>query len=189
MKKSYINIKNKKSDLFNNEKNKKVLLVDINDNSIKKMSKLTAHITPNLHRAFSVFIFNKNKMLIQQRASSKYHSPLLWANACCSHPLTDNIVNEANIRLKEELGINKKIILKELFSFIYYANLGNIYEYELDHVLVGEYSESINYNIDEVKNYEWINIDELKKQLVNNPTKFAPWFLISAPFVLKLLNK
>ena len=50
------------------------------------MSKMEAHEKAVLHRAFSVFIFNsKNELMLQQRASHKYHSPDLWTNTCCSH--------------------------------------------------------------------------------------------------------
>ena len=41
-----------------------------------------------LHRAFSVFLFNsQNKLLLQQRAASKITFPKVWTNTCCSHPL------------------------------------------------------------------------------------------------------
>ena len=62
-----------------------VILVNEEDMPIGTMEKMAAHEHALLHRAFSVFIFNKNgKMLLQQRAMSKYHSPGLWTNACCS---------------------------------------------------------------------------------------------------------
>ena len=64
-----------------------VILVNEHDEPIGVMEKLEAHQQPILHRAFSVFIFNnKNEMLLQKRASTKYHSANLWTNACCSHP-------------------------------------------------------------------------------------------------------
>jgi len=63
-----------------------VILVDEQDNQIGLMPKMEAHEKAQLHRAFSVFIFNeKNELMLQQRAASKYHSPLLWTNTCCSH--------------------------------------------------------------------------------------------------------
>ena len=64
-----------------------VVLVDENDNAIAEMEKLMAHEQGRLHRAFSVFIFNdKGELLLQQRASHKYHGAGLWTNTCCSHP-------------------------------------------------------------------------------------------------------
>ena len=81
-----------------------VILVDHNDFPIGKMEKMEAHEKGLLHRAFSVFIYNKKgEMLLQQRASNKYHSPNLWSNACCSHPTPgEDTIDAAHRRLKEE---------------------------------------------------------------------------------------
>ena len=63
-----------------------LILVDKNDNQIGTMLKMEAHEKGVLHRAFSVFIFNKKgELMLQQRAAHKYHSPMLWTNTCCSH--------------------------------------------------------------------------------------------------------
>lgn len=166
------------------EGKKTVLSVNIYDEPIKEVDKILAHEKAILHRAFSVFLFNENKMLIQKRAKTKYHSPLLWANACCSHPLDNNILKQANARLKEELGIVKEINLTELYSFIYFAKVENLFEYELDHVLIGNYNGKIKINKNEAEKILWIDIKKLEKQLIKNPQKFAPWFLICTPKVL-----
>ena len=64
-----------------------VILVDEFDNSIGTMEKLEAHQKGVLHRAFSIFLFNKQgELLIQRRSLIKYHSAGLWTNTCCSHP-------------------------------------------------------------------------------------------------------
>ncbi|MFM7430661.1 MAG: isopentenyl-diphosphate delta-isomerase, partial [Flammeovirgaceae bacterium] len=84
-----------------------VILVDANDNAIGTMEKMEAHEKGLLHRAFSVLIFNsKGELLIQKRASTKYHSGGLWTNTCCSHPTPqESIEQAAKRRLKEEMGI------------------------------------------------------------------------------------
>ena len=84
-----------------------VILVNENDVPIGVMEKMEAHRQAKLHRAFSVFLFNsKGEMLLQQRAFSKYHSPGLWSNACCSHPQPGEETHAAaERRLVEELGI------------------------------------------------------------------------------------
>ena len=67
-----------------------VILVNEHDEELGFMEKMEAHQKGMLHRAFSVFIYNKRgEMLLQQRASGKYHSPDLWTNACCSHPMPE----------------------------------------------------------------------------------------------------
>ena len=164
-----------------------VLSVDLNDVPIKKIEKLSAHEKPTLHRAFSVFLLSGNKILIQRRAKTKYHSPSLWANACCSHPLSENIISEAKTRLSQELGIEEEVNLKEAFSFIYFFILKNLFEYEFDHVLVGNYSGEIKLNPNEADKFRWVEIEKLKRELVKNPKKFAPWFLICAPMLIKKL--
>ena len=57
---------------------KYVLEVDLFDNPIGKVEKQAAHTSPVLHRAFSVFLYHDNKLLIQKRAKHKYHSGGLW---------------------------------------------------------------------------------------------------------------
>src|SRR5215218_10238968 len=96
-----------------------VVLVNIHDEPTGTMEKMAAHLTPNLHRAFSVFLFNsEHKMLLQQRAFSKYHSAGLWTNSCCSHPRpNEETVVAAKRRLSEELGLQADI--KPAFNFIY----------------------------------------------------------------------
>ncbi len=77
----------------------KVILVNEKDEQIGLMPKLEAHQKAVLHRAFSVFIFNdKNELMLQQRAKTKYHSPGLWTNTCCSHQRDGETNIEAGIR-------------------------------------------------------------------------------------------
>ncbi|HKL91924.1 MAG TPA: isopentenyl-diphosphate delta-isomerase [Bacteroidales bacterium] len=84
-----------------------VILVDEQDRAIGVADKQEAHVRAWLHRAFSVFIFNsKNELLLQQRAYDKYHSPGLWTNTCCSHPMPgETVLEAASRRLKEEMGM------------------------------------------------------------------------------------
>ena len=168
-----------------------VILVDINDNQIGTMDKMQAHTKPNLHRAFSVFLFNGNKMLIQKRAFNKYHSGGLWANACCSHPRANKeFLDSVYDRISFELGIKNKIDLKELFSFTYCSKYNeNLYEYEYDHVLLGNIKNyDNNFNKDEIAEMKWVDIDWLSLDLVKNPTYYASWFLICAPRVIKYIK-
>lgn len=161
------------------EKQEDLLRVDFDDKVIGRISKKDAHFNPILHRAFSVFLFCNDKVLLQRRAKGKYHSELLIANTCCSHPRTDeNIKRQASERLYEELGI-KFDKLKEVGSFIYCNKFNdNLYEYEYDHVLVGEVSQNIDYNlnVEEVDEIFWINIEDVKKDLIKHPQNYAVWF-------------
>lgn len=167
-----------------------LILVDIFDNKIGTLDKASAHAKPILHRAFSVFLYNDNKMLVQKRAQDKYHSGGLIANTCCSHPRTDDILGDAVTRLKFEVGIKVKAIdLHELFSFTYLTKFNeNLYEYEYDHVIVGKYDGEYKINEEEVSELKWVEIDKLALDLVKNPKKYASWFLICAPKVIEYIK-
>ena len=156
-----------------------VILVDENDNELGLMEKLKAHEKGVLHRAFSVFLLNKsNELLLQKRALSKYHSPGLWTNTCCSHPRdNETIIEAANRRLGEEMGISSS--MKPLLSFIYKAEFDNgLTEHELDHVVIGNFNGHPVINEDEVCDWKWENIDFLKKDLVDKPNIYTVWFKI-----------
>ncbi|MCD6477442.1 MAG: isopentenyl-diphosphate Delta-isomerase [Candidatus Aenigmarchaeota archaeon] len=157
-----------------------VILVDENDNPIGFEEKLKAHQNGGkLHRAFSILVFNsEGKLLIQRRASTKYHSPGLWANTCCSHPRPgEELIDAAHRRLKEECGFDTD--LKEVFSFIYEAQFDNrLTEKELDHVLIGYYDGGVHPNPDEVDEVKWVEVNKLKEDMRHNPKKYAPWFVI-----------
>lgn len=169
-----------------------IIKVDLNDNTLGEIEKLQAHKTPVLHRAFSVFLVDGNKMLIQKRALNKYHSGGLWANACCSHPRPNlSFMDSVKNRIELELGITKDINLKEVFSFTYLSKYAqDLYEYEYDHVLVGSYSslKPINFNSEEIAEVKWVNIDWLKKDMVSSPQNYATWFIICAPKVFDYLD-
>ncbi|WP_313385351.1 isopentenyl-diphosphate Delta-isomerase [Chishuiella sp.] len=156
-----------------------VVLVDENDNKLGLMEKQQAHVAGLLHRAFSVFVFNsKGELMIQQRAASKYHSPTLWTNTCCSHPReNETYIEGAHRRLEEEMGFDCELEFK--FSFIYKAHLdNNLTEHELDHVYIGIYNNEPNLNPDEVMAYRWVELDELKKDIEKNPQLYTAWFKI-----------
>ena len=160
-------------------KEERVILVDERDTPIGTMPKLEAHEKAVLHRAFSVFIMNEaGETLLQQRAASKYHSPLLWTNTCCSHQR----VGETNIeagrrRLSEEMGF--EVPLRELFSFIYKAPFDNgLTEHELDHVMIGTYNHSPVVNAAEVADWKWMRPDDIKTDITAHPDRYTAWFKI-----------
>jgi isopentenyl-diphosphate delta-isomerase len=171
-----------------------VVLVDTLDNALGVMGKMEAHEKGLLHRAFSVFLFNaKGEMLLQKRALGKYHSPGLWTNTCCSHPRPGELVDAAaKRRLVEEMGIFTAI--EPAFQFIYDAQLDQgMVEHELDHVYVGTYDGVINPNEQEVSDYLYLNIEQIKSRMEANPAEFTVWFRIAFPRVeawydLKFVN-
>ncbi len=155
----------------------KVILVDSNNRSLGVMEKLQAHQQGALHRAFSVFIFNKNnQLLIQKRAGCKYHSPNEWANTCCGHPREhEDIADAASRRLFEEMGL--RIPLTTGAAFVYQASLANnLIEHEFVHFFIGMTDDNPVFNPYEVDEYLWISKDQLFFHSLN--VDFAPWFKV-----------
>jgi len=159
-----------------------VILVDVNDRQTGVMEKMKAHEQGILHRAFSVFIFNrKGEMLLQQRAIVKYHSGGLWTNACCSHPYpAEETIMAAQRRLKEELGFETAI--EKVFDFVYKADFDNgLTEHEFDHVFVGQYDGVIDFNKDEVNDVCYRNVPEIRNSLQTEPQRYTAWFRLAFP--------
>ncbi|MEN8186401.1 MAG: isopentenyl-diphosphate Delta-isomerase [Bacteroidota bacterium] len=156
-----------------------VILVNEKDEQIGLMPKMEAHEKAMLHRAFSVFVFNKKgELLLQQRAADKYHSPKLWTNTCCSHQRDgETNLDAGKRRLQEEMGFVCE--LNEVFSFIYKAPFDNgLTEHELDHVMVGYYDEDPKVNPEEVGGFIWMTLEEVRNDIKEHPEKYTEWFKI-----------
>jgi isopentenyl-diphosphate delta-isomerase len=156
-----------------------VILVDEQDNAIGLMEKMEAHRKAVLHRAFSVFAMNdRNEILLQRRALSKYHSGGLWTNTCCSHPREgESIEDAAKRRLQEEMGFSCEV--KRVFSFIYKAELDNeLTEHELDHVLIARYNLDPMVNPEEVDSFRWESVEWVSADIKAHPENYTEWFKI-----------
>ena len=160
-------------------KEEQVILVDEKDNQIGLMPKMEAHEKAVLHRAFSVFIFNSDKeLMLQQRALHKYHSPGLWTNTCCSHQRDgESNLKAGKRRLQEEMGFVTD--LNETTSFIYKAPFDNgLTEHELDHIMVGYYNDEPIINSDEVEDWKWMPLEDVKVDIALRPELYTEWFKI-----------
>jgi isopentenyl-diphosphate delta-isomerase len=154
-----------------------VILVDSDDRELGQAEKIEAHQKGLLHRAFSIFLFdNEGRMLLQKRASSKYHTGGLWTNACCSHPRPhEPIQNTLDFKLMQEMGISCEV--QKAFNFLYKAELDNgLTEYELDHVYFGTFSGKPKPNPEEVEDWAYRHIEDIKTDLARNPHRYTPWF-------------
>ena len=161
-----------------------IILVDEQDREIGVAGKMEVHQKGQLHRAFSVFIFDSGgRLLLQKRALDKYHSPGLWTNTCCSHPRPGEKTEEAAARrLREEMGFETP--LTEIFHFTYRASFENgLVEHEYDHVFAGEYEGPVNPAPEEASEYTYLHLYKINKMLQDNPDQFTPWFNIAFPRV------
>src|SRR5690606_38687864 len=143
-----------------------LILVDEFDNQIGTQEKLLAHQEGNLHRAFSIFVYDKDRnILLQRRALTKYHSAGLWTNTCCSHQRPGEKTEEAaHRRLKEEMGFDTA--LEEIFSLTYRHEFENgLIQNEYDHILIGLYNSKVNPNEEEVAEYACLSQEKLKEMV------------------------
>ena len=156
-----------------------VVLVNEQDVEIGRAAKSLAHQDGLLHRAFSVFVFDKSgRLMLQKRAADKYHSGGLWTNTCCSHQAPGETTTEAaHRRLHEEMGFD--CALSPLFEFYYKVRFENgIFEHEYDHVLFGFYDQNPVINTQEVAQWSWASVPEIRADLQTNPQKYTYWFAL-----------
>jgi isopentenyl-diphosphate Delta-isomerase len=157
--------------------NDRVVLVDENDATIGTQDKLRAHERGELHRACSVLVFNQaGELLLQRRAATKYHSPGLWSNTCCTHPRPGESASiAARRRLGEELGIDCE--LAALFRFVYRADVGDgLTEHEYDHVFVGRSEATPAPDPTEVDAWRWQSLSSIRDEMAHHPGRYTAWF-------------
>ena len=154
----------------------KVILVNDLDIEIGEKDKLQAHLDGDLHRAFSIFIFNSNnEILLQKRSNLKYHSAGLWTNTCCSHPQAGSTMEEClESRLKIEMGMTCD--LEPWFTFKYWVEFENgLIEHEFDHVFKGKSDDLPVINPAEVSDYKYMSVEHLRAELLNNSDHYTAW--------------
>ncbi|MDH3527999.1 MAG: isopentenyl-diphosphate Delta-isomerase [Acidobacteriota bacterium] len=155
-----------------------VVLVDEENRPIGTAPKLPVHTqeTP-LHRAFSVFLFNrKGELLLQRRAEHKKTWGGVWSNSCCGHVMLHEPVRRAaKRRLKYELGIKGVELTNVLPDYRYRAEKDGIVENEICPVLVGFADADPVINPDEVDSCDWISWEEFLKEAADPDTRFSPW--------------
>lgn len=147
------------------------------------IEKLAAHRGGGvLHLAISIFVFSQGRLLIQRRAQGKYHSSGLWANTCCTHPdWGEDMRTAAHRRLREELNFDVPD-LEQRAVIDYHARVSaDLWERERVHVFEYATVEPLDTPIpvkDEVSATRWITVRDLRREMLQSPEKFAPWFRI-----------
>ena len=154
-----------------------IILVDLEDREKGFAAKIDAHQKGLLHRAISVCIVDdRNRMLLQKRATGKYHSGGLWTNACCTHPRRGESVSEAATRrISEELGIFCEV--NWILRTHYQAPVSNgLIENEVVHLFVGSYAGRVSPDPREVEAYDWVTEHELRLRIEAQPDEYTYWF-------------
>ncbi|MCR9150785.1 MAG: isopentenyl-diphosphate Delta-isomerase [Rhodobacteraceae bacterium] len=153
--------------------------------TLTPVEKLDAHRRALRHRAVSVFVLRDGpegpEILLQRRAAGKYHTPLLWANTCCTHPNWGEAPEVcATRRLEEELGIVGLSPLPR-GTVEYRADVGGgLVEHEVVEIFVADAPEGLRLrpDPDEVAEVRWIGIDALAAEIAEAPDRFTPWLRI-----------
>jgi isopentenyl-diphosphate delta-isomerase len=151
------------------------------DGELVPVEKLEVHRRGLKHKAVSVFVMDSRKVLIQKRAEAKYHTPGLWANTCCTHPLWgESAVDCAVRRLEQELGITGLFPAKR-DRVEYRAEVGNgMVEDEVVDIFVAQTDKDLNItpNPDEVSDTRWVDVYDLTAEVNRWPERFTPWLRI-----------
>ncbi len=165
-----------------------LILVDANDRAIGHRSKARCHDGNGLlHRAFSLFVFNRRgELLLQQRAPGKRLWPGYWSNSCCSHPRRGEDMREAvERRLHQELALH--CALKFLYKFEYHAHYEDAgSEHELCWVFAGRSDGKVAANRSEIEAWRFVAPEALEAELAKHPERFTPWFKLEWPRVRAL---
>lgn len=145
------------------------------------VEKLEAHVKGLRHKAVSVFVLDGDRVLMQQRALGKYHTPGLWTNTCCTHPEWDEAPETCAVRrLEEELGLTG-LTPEHRHHLEYRADVGGgLTEHEVVDVYVAEAAADVPMalNPDEVMAVEWVRYADLLEQVARAPERFTPWLRI-----------
>lgn len=148
---------------------------------LQPVGKLDVHRRGLRHKAVSVFVNHGGETLLQRRAAGKYHTPGLWANACCTHPGWDESdLDCARRRLREELGL-EGLSPKWRGEIEYRADVGGgLTEHELVALFVVEAASRPEPHPapQEVSQTRWIGLDALRAEIAQTPERFTPWLRI-----------
>ncbi|MCA1813793.1 MAG: isopentenyl-diphosphate Delta-isomerase [Halobacteriales archaeon] len=169
----------------------RVILVDEHDREVGTEEKMAAHRLPaKLHRAFSIFIFNtRGEVLLQLRSVKKHHFGGLWTNACCSHPLAGETLEQAvHRKLLQECGFDAE--LREVFSFTYKADWTNgLGEHEFDHVFVGTYDGPVPGNPEEADDWKWAKPEDVLRDMRAHPDNYTLWSCMAMERIMAMRKR
>ncbi|MDF3146318.1 MULTISPECIES: isopentenyl-diphosphate Delta-isomerase [unclassified Streptomyces] len=154
-------------------------LVDENGVTIGTAEKLAAHQPPGqLHRAFSVFLFDeRGRLLLQQRALGKYHSPGVWSNTCCGHPYPGEAPFAAAARrTHEELGVSPSLLAEAgTVRYNHPDPDSGLVEQEYNHLFVGLVQSPLRPDSEEVGATAFVTSAELTERHAKDT--FSSWFM------------
>jgi isopentenyl-diphosphate delta-isomerase len=131
-----------------------------------------------LQRAFSVFLFDHHcRLLLQQRALGKYHSPGVWSNTCCGHPYPGEAPFAAAARRTfEELGVSPSLLAEAgTVRYNHPDPDSGLVEQEYNHLFVGLVQSPLRPDAEEVGDTAFVTPAELAERHAKDT--FSSWFM------------
>lgn len=132
------------------------------------------------HRAFVVFLFDRQgRILLQRRSMKKKLWPAFWDVSVTSHVYKGESYEGAGIRRsKQELNLEVKRLDRKL-DYTYFAKFGDYCENEFCVLLTGNLDGTPKPNPEEVMEIKYIGLDDLRVDMAENPGSYTPWFKIA----------
>ncbi len=158
-----------------------LILVDDNDRELGLDTRENCHIgMGKRHRAFVVFLFDKDgRMLLQRRSMKKKLWPSYWDVSVTSHVYKGETYEQAGIRRsKQELNVDVKK-LERILDYTYWAKFGDYSENEFCVLLIGRLDGPAKPDPDEVMETKYLSMKELGDDMAKNPESYTPWFKIA----------
>lgn len=146
--------------------------VDENDNQIGLRPRDDIYTGKYIHRASHLILFNsKNEILLQLRAPTKK-----WYPDLLTYSVSGTVANESyedciQKEMQEEIGIS--INVKRLFTYPFFDTFDKAWHC----VFVGKTNGTVIPDVKEMSEITWIAVDELKKDIAENPGRYTPPFI------------
>ena len=156
-----------------------VVLLDESGRPCGSAPKAEVHhqCTP-LHLAFSCWVTDSDgRVLITRRAWTKTTWPGVWTNAFCGHPRPGESMSAAvHRRARDELGASISEPRLVLPGFRYRAVMPDgVVENEICPVFTAELLDAPSPVPDEVAEFRWLSLHELRRRIDSDDLWFSPW--------------
>jgi isopentenyl-diphosphate delta-isomerase len=158
------------------DRSEELILVDSRNRRIGSAEKLHVHRKGLRHRAFSIFLVDRQgAIVLQKRHPEKYHSGGLWANTCCGHPRPgETTIRGARRRLFEEVGVRAGLRLA--FRSEYAVTFANgLTENEIVNVYFGPLIGELRPDPSEVVDLASVPLERLLREAERDPGSYAYW--------------
>ena len=162
------------------QKQEILVLVDEHDNQLGTETREKCHLGDGLrHRAYVVFLFKGNKILLQQRSKAKLLWPEYWDVSYTSHVYPgETYLQAAGRKGLQELGARFRG-LNDVFAFVYKAPFGRYSENEYCKLLVGRFQGEVVPNPEEIMDTKYVTPRELREELEKHPARYTPWLKLA----------